>query len=105
MNPEAIANSDGVDYYCGCFISPLKTPVARCISSKYHVALEDVRAVLHGHQAAAALPAVVAVTCSTTVRALAAAHAEVEAGRAEDHPKLSALRKALIGCRTMTPVR
>jgi hypothetical protein len=50
------------------------------------------------------LPAV-AESCAGAARGVAAAYAEVEAGRAADHPKLAELRSSLLGFRALHPVR
>ena len=49
------------------------------------------------------LPAV-AEPCASAARGVAAAYAEVEAGRAADHPKLAELRSSLLGFRALHPV-
>ena len=49
------------------------------------------------------LPAV-AEPCAGAARGVAAANAEVEAGRAADHPKLAELRSSLLGFRALHPV-
>ena len=50
------------------------------------------------------LPAV-AEPCAGAAHGVAAAYAEVEAGRAADHPKLAELRSSLLGFRALHPVR
>jgi hypothetical protein len=50
------------------------------------------------------LPAV-AEACAGAARGLAAAYAEVEAGRAADHPKLAELHACLLGFRALHPVQ
>ena len=55
-------------------------------------------------QATRVVPAAVSAACNASVRALAGVYAEVEGGQMEDHPKLTALRKTLVGFKTITPV-
>ncbi len=50
------------------------------------------------------LPAV-AEACGAAARALAAAFADVEAGREVDHPKLTCLGSCLLCFRSLHPVR
>lgn len=45
-----------------------------------------------------------AEACAGAARGLAAAYADVEAGRAADHPKLAELRSCLLGFRALHPV-
>lgn len=59
---------------------------------------------LYMRQSISALPGA-AVACARSARELAAAYAEVEAGRLEDHTKLKALRALLTAFATVKPVR
>lgn len=47
----------------------------------------------------------VAEPLAGAARGVAAAYAEVEAGRAADHPKLAELRSSLLGFRALHPVQ
>ncbi len=51
------------------------------------------------------LPLDVARQCSGSAGALRGACADVDAGRQDDHPKLAALRRALMAARTLQAVR
>ncbi len=56
-------------------------------------------------QALEEFPLDVARQCSSSAGALRGACADVDAGRQDDHPKLAALRRALVAARTLQAVR
>ena len=56
-------------------------------------------------QALEDLPLDAARCCATSAGSLRGACAEVDAGKQDDHPKLAALRRALVGFKTINPVR